>query len=253
MDDSRGTRRPPDSGAGASTPVLDHLVGTHQGTRQAFSEASLHIGTASDAAIHFPADHPAVATHHATLIRQGAHYRLAAEPGRHVEINGEPVTSRLLVNGDTIRIGEGGPVLRFRLYEEGRTPHKSIPEAFRDCVDCARLGSETWSSRAGLFLQAMPREFFIQTSPWSRGAILLLLALLLTTTGLLLFRTSRLESQLARQAQDVHTITGLLEQAEENALSPDALRAVRAELESRLSGAVERVEALVSCLISNMI
>ena len=48
---------------------------------------------------------------------------------------------------------------------------------------------------------------------------------------------------MARQAQDVHTITGLLEQAEENALSPDALRAVRAELESRLSGAVERVEA----------
>ena len=224
--------------------MLDHLVGTHQGTRQAFSEASLRIGTASDAAIHFPADHPTVATHHATLSRQGAHYRLAAEPGRHVEINGEPVTSHLLVNGDTIRIGEGGPVLRFRLYEEGRTPHKSIPEAFRDCVDCARLGSETWSGRAGLFLQAMPRELFSQTSPWSRGAILLLLALLLTTTGLLLFRTSRLESQLARQAQDVHTITGLLEQAEENALSPDALRAVRAELESRLSGAVERVEAL---------
>ncbi len=134
--------------------------------------------------------------------------------------------------------------MRFRLYEEGRTPHTSIPEAVRDCVDCARLGGETWPGRAGLFLQAMPRELFIQTSPWSRGAILLLLALLLTTTGLLLFRTSRLESQLARQAQDVHTITGLLEQAEENALSPDALRAVRAELESRLSGAVERVEAL---------
>ena len=84
----------------------------------------------------------------------------------------------------------------------------------------------------------------MQTSPWSRGTILLLLTLLLTTTGLLLFRTSRLEAQLARQAQDVHTITGLLEQAEENALSMDALRAVRGELESQLSGAVDRVEAL---------
>ncbi len=84
----------------------------------------------------------------------------------------------------------------------------------------------------------------MQTSPWSRGAIMLLLALLLTTTGLLLVRTSRLEEQLARQAQDVHTITGLLEQAEENAFSLDELRAVRAELESQLSGAVDRVEAL---------
>ncbi len=244
MDDSSSTPHPADSGAGATTPVLDHLVGTHQGTRQAFSEAPLRIGTASDAAIHFPADHPAVATHHATLIRQGAHYLLAAEPGRHVEVNGEPVTSRRLVNGDTIRIGEEGPVLRFRLYEEGRTPYKSIPEAFRDCVDGARLGSETWPGCAGLFLKAMPRELFMQTSPWSRGAILLLMALLLTTTSLLLFRTSRLEAQLARQAQDVHTITGLLEQAEENAFSLDELRAVRAELESQLSGAVDRVEAL---------
>ena len=224
--------------------MLDHLVGTHQGARQVFSEASLRIGTASDAAIHFPADHPAVATNHATLSRQGTQYLLAAEPGRHVEVNGEPVTSRRLVDGDTIRIGEEGPVVRFRLYEEGRTPYKSIPEAFRDCVDCARLGSETWPGRVGLFLQAMPRELYMQTSPWSRGAILLILALLLTTTGLLLVRTSRLEAQLARQAQDVHIITGLLEQVEENALSLDALRAVRAELESRLSGAVERVEAL---------
>ena len=67
MDDSSSTPPPADSGAGATTPVRDHLVGTHQGTRQAFSEAPLRIGTASDAAIHFPADHPAVAMHHATL------------------------------------------------------------------------------------------------------------------------------------------------------------------------------------------
>jgi len=244
MDDSRNMPPPADSGTGVTAPVLDHLVGTHQGTRQAFSAASLRIGTAGDAAIRFPADHPAVATHHATLIRQGAHYLLAAEPGRYVEVNGEPVTSRRLVDGDTIRIGAEGPVVRFRLYEEGRTPYKSIPEAFRDCVDCARLGSEAWPGRAGLFLKAMPRELFVQTSPWSRGAIVLLLALLVTTTGLLLVRTSRLEAQLARHAQGVQAVTGLLEQAEENALSLDALRAVRAELESRLSGAVERVEAL---------
>ena len=46
------------------------------------------------------------------------------------------------------------------------------------------------------------------------------------------------------QAQEVHIITGLLEQVEENALSMDALRAVRGGLESELSEAVERVEAL---------
>ena len=68
--------------------------------------------------------------------------------------------------------------------------------------------------------------------------------MLVTTTGFLLYRMSQLETQLARQAEDMHSMTGLLEQAEENALSPDTLRAVRAEIEAELSGAVERVAAL---------
>ena len=243
MDDSLGTPPAADSGTAAATPVLDHLGGTQHGTRQALLETSSHIGTAGDAAVRFPSDDRRVAPHHATLLRQGGQYLLASEPGQHVEVNDEPVTSRLLTNGDTVRIGENGPVLRFRVCE-GAALHKSISEVFRDCVDTARLSRETWHGRAGLFLKAMPRELFTQTSPWSRGAILLLLLLLLTTTSLLLFRTSRLEAQLARQAQDVHIITGLVEQAEESALSLDTLRAVRIELEARLSGAVERVEAL---------
>ena len=125
-----------------------------------------------------------------------------------------------------------------------RKPYKSIPEALKDCVDCARQGSDTWQGRARLFLKAVPRELLTQTSPWSRGAVLLLLALLLTTTGLLLIRTLRLEAQLEHQAEEVHTITGLVGQTEENALSIDTLRAVRGEFETRLSGTVERVEAL---------
>ena len=66
--------------------------------------------------------------------------------------------------------------------------------------------------------------------------VLLLLLLLLTTTSLLLLRTSRLETRLARQAEDVLTITGLLEQADENALSVDALRTVRGDLKRSSQG-----------------
>ncbi len=247
MSDLDPTMPPPlvPQGDDASTPVLDHLSGVSRGTRQPLSATSVRIGTSTDAAIHFPADRePAVAAHHARLTRQGPSYLLRAVPGQRVEVNGEPVEARLLVPGDRIRIGEGGPVLRFRLYKAGRGPYKSIPEALVDCVDCALLGSPTPWGRTVLFLKAMPRELFTQTSPWSRGAVLLLLALLLVTTGVLLFRTTRLEGQLARQAEEVHSIAGLVEQAEENALSLEALREVRAQLETRLSDAVERVEAL---------
>ncbi len=247
MDDSNDTFDPSAAhhGDAASRPVLFHLIGVHRGSRQLLTDDSLLIGTSPEAAIHFPADRePAVAAHHATLTRQGTSYLLKAEPGQHVEVNNEPVEARLLGAGDIIRIGEAGPVLRYRLYEEGRKLYKSIPEALKDCIDCARHGSDTRWGRAALFLQAMPRELFTQTSPWSRGVVLLMLALLLAMTGMLLFRTSRLAAQLERQAQVVHSITGLLERAEENALSLEALLEVRAELESRLSDAEERVEAL---------
>jgi len=232
-------------GGATPTHVLFHLLGVHQGSQQVLSGDFLLIGTAPDTEIHFPTDgEPAVAACHATLTRDGATYLLRAEPGRYVEVNKKPVTSRTLVAGDTIRIGKGGPVLRYRYYEGAQKPYKSIPEAVKDCVDCARQGSSTRRGQVVLFLKSMPREFFTQISPWSRGVVLLLLFLLLTTTGVLLLRTSRLAAQLEQQAQEVHSISGLLEQTEENALSVEALRSVRAELESRLLVAEERVEAL---------
>ena len=229
--------------ARATIPVLDHLVGTLRGKRQILSDARafLRIGTGADAAIRFRANDPAVTSSHATLIPCGDHYVLTAEAGQRVEINGEPVTSRLLRHGDTIRIGGEGPVLRFRLCEEGHSPYKSIPEAVRDCVDAARLGRETWRGRVSLLLRAMPRDLVRHTSPWSRGVIVLLLMLLMTTTGLLLLRIVDLDAQLARHATEV---ARSLAQAEENAFSMEAFGAGRGELESQLSVAVARVEAL---------
>ena len=231
-------------GDDTSKPVLDHLSGVSRGRREPVSATTVHIGTSTAATIHFPADRePAVAARHATLTQQGRSYLLKAEPGQRVEVNGQIVEAHLLVPGDKIRLGEGGPVLRFRLYKAGRKPYKSIREALVDCADRAREESATPWGRMVHFLRAMPRELSSQTSTWSRGGVMLLMALLLVTTGVLLFRTAQLEGQLARQADAVHTIAGLLEQAEENDLSIEALREIRATLESRVEALEDRGEA----------
>ena len=126
-------------GGAAPTHVLFHLMGAHQGSQQTLSGDFLLIGTAPDAEVHFPADRaPAVAARHATLTLQGAQYVLRAEPGRYIEVNGAPVAARVLAVEDTVRIGEAGPVLRYRRYEKGRKPYKSIAGAVKDCIDCAR-------------------------------------------------------------------------------------------------------------------
>ena len=229
-------------GGATPTHVLFHLMGVHRGSRQALSGDFLLIGTASDAEIHFPADQePVVAACHATLTRQGDGYLLRAEPGRHVEVNYEPITSRVLTAGDTLRIGKAGPVLRYRRYERGRKPYKSISESVKDCIDCAHEESDTRWGGAMLFLKAIPRELFTQTAPWSRGAILMLLALLVLSTTVLAIYTVRLAAQVARQTEEFQII---VEQTEENTLSQEVLTAIRDSLETQLSEAVERVEAL---------
>lgn len=118
--------------------------------------------------------------------------------------------------------------------------YKSISEVVKDCVDCARRGSTTRRGQVILFLTSIPRELFTQTTPWSRGIILMLLLLAVTTSGILLRRTSRLASQLEQQT---YAVQGMNE-ADSHSPSLEALYSVHAELESRLIVAEERVGAL---------
>ena len=60
-----------------------------------------------------------------------------------VWVNGEPVQRRVLVSGDLIEVGSGGPVLRYRLYAPGSRPFKSFREVFNDCLDSARYGGRS--------------------------------------------------------------------------------------------------------------
>lgn len=253
MVNSNNARKPlvTNRGGNAPTHVMDHLLGIHRGTRQVLWGEFILVGTSTDAQIHFPSDRePSVAPHHVTLERKATSYLLKVEPDGKVLVNGESVEIRMLVDGDIIQIGEGGPVLRFRSYKKERTSYKSISEVFEDCADRARFGAPTSLRRAAIFLNAMPRDLMTQTSPWSRGVIVSLLVLLFAATAVLMVRTWRIEQQLESQSTQIHGIAGLLEQTDqyslspEYSISPEGLREVRSELESRLSDAIQRVEAL---------
>ncbi len=121
--------------------------------------------------------------------------------------------------------------------EDPDLSYKTIPEAVKDCMEGARKESKTRWGRAVMFLSAIPRELLTQTSPWSRGAILVLLSLLVISTTLLAVYTARLAAQLERQNQEFQII---VEQTEENTLTLADLDTVR----TRLMDAEERVEAL---------
>lgn len=127
-----------------TTPVFVHLSGPHRGTTQPLTAPRLSIGTSAGADIHFPKDwEPPVAPRHAILLRQGDTYLLQAQPPAQVRANGETVESHRLAADDLVEFGPGGPVIRYRIHSETAAFHKSIAQAFSDCVGCARYGSDT--------------------------------------------------------------------------------------------------------------
>jgi len=200
--------------------------------RQPLTGDVVHIGAAADADVHFPADaEPEVDLQHATLEREGQTYMLSADSNSLVLVNGEPVSYRRLVPGDTIRLGNGGPVFRFRIYAGSGTNFKTIPETLKDCGDCARLESKTMLGQGWHFLKAMPPEIMLRTSVWSRIVVLSILFVLVATVGLLTLRTFRLENQLGNQVlQGVN----LRKQSAQNSLSLNTLQDVREKLEQRV-------------------
>jgi S1-C subfamily serine protease len=180
--------------------MVVHLSGSRRGTTERLSGDTLRIGTAADAEIHFPADRePPISPLHATLRRQGATYDLQAEPDQPVWVNGQPVTQVTLGSGDVVRIGQGGPLLRFRLYKGGSNAYKSVGDTLSDCVDCARHGGKTPLDRAAIFLAGMPRELVTQTTPWFRSVVVLLLVSLSVGIAMLAWRSVQLEERLASE------------------------------------------------------
>ena len=226
--------------------VVVHLSGRYRGKVQRISGDRLRIGTGSDAEIRFSAEDltpdlselPALGPY-AVLERRGQTYELRAALEADIWINGRRAEQRVLESGDVLEIGEGGPVLRFRLYPPGSRAYKSVSEVFSDCVECVRHGRST-ADRAGLLLAGPPMELLTRTSPLVRAAVTAVMLMLVAAVAMLWLRSQRLEQQLMAETQVIRGLAELLEEGDPTALSVEAV----AELRDALSESVARIETL---------
>lgn len=229
---------------GAKTPFLVQLTGPQRGTTHPLRASRLELGTSAEAAIHFPSAHaPAVREHHAMLERGEEGYAVLALGDAGLRVNGVAVQRYELAPGDVLEIGDGGPLLRYRIHEGAGPPHKSIPEALHDCLDCARHASDTPWGRAGFLLASMPRELLTQTAPRTRVAVLVVLVGLVTALGLLAVHTWSLERRLATEAARFEAAARILEESERGRLTAAELERIREGLAADLSARVEALEA----------
>lgn len=226
--------------------VVVHLSGRYRGRIQRITEDRAAIGTGHDAEIRFSAedltpglsDLPAFGPY-AVLKRRGETYELRAALEADVWVNGRRTEQRLLESGDVMEIGEGGPVLRFRLYPPGSRAYKSVSEVFSDCAECARHGRSV-AHRAGVLLARPPMELLTRTSPMVRVAATAVIVMLVAAVGMLWLRSQRLEQRLIAETRVVRGLAELLERGDTAPLSAEAV----AELRDALSDSLARIETL---------
>jgi serine protease Do len=219
------------------TAVMIHLSGAHRGATVLLRGDRVHVGTGRGAGLRVsevdfaaPADGLC-----ATLEHRGASYEIVPQSDCPVWVNGERIERLVLASGDVVEIGEGGPVLRFRLYGPGAEPAKSVSEVFADWRATARYRPSGAFRTAGRLVTVVPLELATRTTRQFRVAAATALVVLVGAIGLLAYRNYMLERRLVQ-------IAGPAALVGRNALGPRQLDTLLTELHA----ASTRIEALES-------
>lgn len=226
--------------------VLLFLSGHRRGQMEKLEEETLRVVRSGDADLLFlPPDDAGESQYQATLHRAGATYEAEVASEGRLWINGERVKeSRRLNSGDLLEIGEDGPLLRYRLYAAGETPRKSFKEAFADAFDGARANGHTRVGKAAHFLSSITWDLATYTSFVFRLSVLALLLALILMVVLLLVYGVRLQKRVALERMRLKDVAEMVERTGSRAMTRDDLLALQKEVESRLAGAMQRLEAL---------
>ncbi len=227
------------------TLVLVHLSGSRRGHSHRLSGNEIRIGTGAGMDLRLPLDtEPLPAPHHATLRCRGATYEVVAEGDGEVWVNGEQVKRFTLASGDVLEIGRDGAVLRYRMYDAGVAPYKTMTQVFSDCLDCVRNSHRGPVGKAAMVLTDLPKQLATETTRTFRVGVLTLLILLGFGTVLLASRSVRLEQQLADEMTRVAGLAELLERTQTQVPTSEDLADLFAELQSSVSTAGDRLDAL---------
>lgn len=224
------------------TAVLVHLSGPHRGHTRRLAGDRLDIYVDGGAQVRSEA--PADVEPYAHLQCRGLTYELMVEEDKRVWVNGEPTERMVLASGDVLEIGRGGPLLRFRLYPPDSAAHKSMMEAFSDCMDCVRNSDRGRLGKARLLATGLPREWATQTSRVFRVGMLTTVLMLATSTAVLARRSILLERRLSTELERITGLTELFERNARESISLDDLDDLRSDLALGLEETAGRLQSL---------
>jgi serine protease Do len=230
----------------ASVAVVSHLSGRFRGKTARLASGTIRIGTADDAEIRIAErDLPAALLRLpgsgplARIVRVGDGFELQAAESSDVWVNGSRAFHIPLSSGDVLEIGEGGPVLRFRVYPPGSEGFKSVADVFSDCLQCVRHARNPLD-RAGVVLAGPATELLTRTAPRVRAAVALAMLSPVVAVAAVWLQGRQLEARLDSELEAVHRLSEIAAHGEDRLLSDKDVQALRANLRE----STDRIAAL---------
>ena len=241
------------SESSAHRAVLRHLSGVRRGQVEALEEKTLNLLKGADMDVQ--ALSPDVTADDgdtiAKLHRAGQTYELEVMARHTVWINGERTAgNHLLRSGDLIELGQGGPVVRFRLFPPGVVPKKTIAEVFADSVDGARADGRSAMGKTGSFLSRFTHDLATQTTLWFRIWVLVLITTLVISIAVLAVQNIRLQKHLFSEAMRIDSIAEALQKTGAQAIKKEELAKLQKVVEDRLESLEARTGELARVFAS---
>lgn len=225
---------------------LENLTGPSRGRVTWLSSDQLGIGVDQGRALRVLADPGAIDsdTARARLFWSGETYEIEVLGDNDIWVNGRKVGTAHLLHGDMIEFGEDGPMSRFRLCHQEYPTRWPFEEILSDTLAYARTSRRPLGTRmSNAFLDGL-RRIILETSILFRVLVIGALVALSIFVALQYQREERLAETIATEAMRLEAIANALAETRQEALTEDALAALRAQFDLKLSTNAERLANL---------
>ena len=240
MDNDRGL----DSVTGSV--LLEHLTGPSRGRIMWLKEEDIDVCLSSRGILHaLPArseTRPEGLV--ARLSRNTDTYEIEAPKGARVWVNGQPVTRKLLRNGDMIEFGENGPLSRYFLLGEEKPIRKTVGEIVGDVCAYLQTSRQPLAKRVFRAICALLRRIVRETTILFRGTIVIAIVALAAGVYHQGQKNRSLQERIERSESQLDEFSTAIARASEQALRARDLEALRREFGGRLATNAERLAAL---------
>ena len=228
----------------SSAFALEHMTGLRRGTVAWLESATLDVLMETDRTIRISVAKPEQrAGLVARLHRSGDSYEIEAKGGPTVWVNGTAITAQKLRHGDTVEFGETGPLCRLRVYK-GDFRRNTVVDILSDVATYMRVSRQRPLRRALRAAGALTARLSRETSVLFRVSVLLVLVGFAVLAWQQYRLNQLLQQQLSEASAQLDAVGRSLAEAQQDALRPGDLDALRESLESQLSANITRLDVL---------